>query len=424
VEREKRDAVGDTEHGLDELEGWRAAGEEGCLELAFAELGCGDGVCDDASADAHLYFAVGREGEGADGDAEGGVSVGREQTDAAGADGARGGFELAQDLHGAEFGSAGDGAAGEEGAEDVVGAQVGAELAGDGGGHLQERGVALDGEGVCGADGAHAAETAEVVAEKVENHDVLGAVLGVEVEGVGERFVFGGVEAAGHGSLHGAGGDAVGFDAEEEFGGEREDVAAGEVEQRGVGDGLRAEEMVVQRGGRGGGAGSGVEREVGLVGVSGGDEGLDAADESGVGGFVEAEGEIGDGGFGFGRGGRESGRRRGEEAAGGVVEDVRGVVDAEPADGVGRAGKIEVGEVFEVVAALVVEVSGGVVAAGEGGIQCGEERGEFVERVRGVGGDGREAEVAAMIIGVEAGGLEENGVGSCGGERTEAGGER
>ena len=69
-------------------------------------------------------------------------------------------------------------------------------------------------------------DAAQVVAEEVDDHDVLGAIFFVVLEREGSGGVFGGVEAAGHGALHGAGGDFVGawvsFDAEEEFGAEKE----------------------------------------------------------------------------------------------------------------------------------------------------------------------------------------------------------
>ena len=116
---------------------------------------------------------------------------------------------MREQLHSADFGSAGDGAAGKEGAEDVLEADFGAELAGDGGGHLPEGGVALDGEEVVDLDGTEGTEAAEIVAEQVDDHYVFGAVFGVVAEPVGEGAVFGGGAAAGGGAFHGAGGDAA-----------------------------------------------------------------------------------------------------------------------------------------------------------------------------------------------------------------------
>ena len=92
------------------------------------------------------------EDEGADGYAEGGAAVGGDEADGAGVDAAGMGFELADDLHGADLGGSCDGAAGEQGGEDVVEGGAGAEGGGDGGGHLEEGLVALDGEEVVDVD--------------------------------------------------------------------------------------------------------------------------------------------------------------------------------------------------------------------------------------------------------------------------------
>jgi hypothetical protein len=68
---------------------------------------------------------------GANGDVEDGLLRGKE-TDAAGVDAAWRGLDLGEQLHGADFGCAGDGAAGEKSAKDLLEADVGAELATDG----------------------------------------------------------------------------------------------------------------------------------------------------------------------------------------------------------------------------------------------------------------------------------------------------
>ena len=80
----------------------------------------GNGVGDDACAGLHVALAVDGE-HGADGDAGVEVSgeVGVEDCAAIGA--AAGGFELLDDLHGANFGSATERAGGEAGAEGVDG---------------------------------------------------------------------------------------------------------------------------------------------------------------------------------------------------------------------------------------------------------------------------------------------------------------
>ena len=181
VEREARIVLVE-EDGFDELEGLVGAGEERGFEEGFAVLVCGDGVGDDAAAYSHVGFAV-LEDQGADGYAEGCAAVGGDETDGAGVDAAGMGFEVADDLHGADLGGSGDRAAGEHGGEDVVEGCAGAEGGGDGGGHLEEGLVALDGEEIVDVDGAREGDAAEVVAEEVDDHYVLGAILFVVLEG-------------------------------------------------------------------------------------------------------------------------------------------------------------------------------------------------------------------------------------------------
>ena len=184
------------------------AGEEGGFEEALAVFGGGVGVGYDASAYSHGGVAV-VEGEGADGYVECGGAIGGDVADGSGVDAAWVLFEVADDLHGADLGGSGDGAAGEEGAEDFVEGEVGADCAGDGGGHLEQGLVALDGEEVFDVDAAHGADAAQVVAQEVDDHDVLAAVFFVVLEGECGECVRLEVVAAGHGALHGACGDFV-----------------------------------------------------------------------------------------------------------------------------------------------------------------------------------------------------------------------
>jgi len=101
------------------------------LVEAFLVFGFGYGVCDDACAGLDAGVAVLCD-EGADGDA--GVEVAGEVgvEDRAAVDAATGRFELFDDLHGTDFGSAGEGSGGEAGAHGVYGGEFGLELTGDG----------------------------------------------------------------------------------------------------------------------------------------------------------------------------------------------------------------------------------------------------------------------------------------------------
>src|SRR5579863_1089306 len=130
------------------------------------------------------------EFESANGDVEYGP-LSREVADGAGVDAARFFFQLREQLHGAYFGRAGDGAAGEERAEDVAVAYVGTQGAGDGGSHLPQGWVAFDCEKVLDLHAAECAETAEIVAEQVDDHDIFAAVLGIVAQALGDLRVLG-----------------------------------------------------------------------------------------------------------------------------------------------------------------------------------------------------------------------------------------
>ncbi len=78
-------------------------------------------------------------------------------------------------------------------------------------------------------DAAHGADAAEVVAQEVDDHDVLAAIFFVLLEGECGEGVGIKIVAAGHCALHGASGDFVVVEGEEKLGREREDVLAGDV---------------------------------------------------------------------------------------------------------------------------------------------------------------------------------------------------
>ena len=139
------------------------------------------GIGDDAAADAHLARAAG-EHHGADRHVELGVAGRRDMADGAGIDAARTRLELADDLHGAHLGRAGDRAAGEQGAEHVLEPHVGPELGLDAGSHLMHRAVGLDREQVGDLDRADLRHAAEIVAQQIDDHQVLGALLLVHGE--------------------------------------------------------------------------------------------------------------------------------------------------------------------------------------------------------------------------------------------------
>src|SRR5205085_9206936 len=88
--------------------------------LVFA---LGSGVVHPAAAGLHVGFAIFDEG-GADGDAAIKVSIEGKIADAAAVRAAGGLFELGDDLHGADFGRATEGAGGEGGPHQGVGGRI------------------------------------------------------------------------------------------------------------------------------------------------------------------------------------------------------------------------------------------------------------------------------------------------------------
>ena len=130
---------------------------------------------------------------------------------------------------------------------------IGSQFAGHSRRHLHECRIALHGKQVFCAHAAVVAETAEVVAQQVDDHHVLAAVLGVAAEPLRNISIFARRSAARGGSLHGASGDAardcIVFQAEEQFRRKGLDAAVllG-MEESAVGDRLAAAQALVKCG--------------------------------------------------------------------------------------------------------------------------------------------------------------------------------
>ena len=101
------------------------------------------------------------------------------------------GLDLVDDLHGPDLRGAGDRAGGQPGAEGVEGRLLGAEPAGDVRGDVHHVRVALDLHDVGELDGAVVGDPADVVAAQVHEHDVLGALLGIGQQLLGQGTVLG-----------------------------------------------------------------------------------------------------------------------------------------------------------------------------------------------------------------------------------------
>src|SRR4029077_3460827 len=113
-----------------------------------------------------------------------------------GVDAAARGFEFVDDLHGADFGRAGDGSGRETGGESVEAIDVGAQPPVQAGDQVHDMRIALDKFEALDLHGAVFADAAEVIAAEVHQHDVFGKLLGIGGEVGGQTLVLGFVSAA------------------------------------------------------------------------------------------------------------------------------------------------------------------------------------------------------------------------------------
>ena len=192
----------------------------------------------------------------------------------------RGGLEVGDHRHRPDPGCPGHRAAGEQGGQHVDQAEAGAEPSGDGGDQLPQRGQLHQLEQCRHRHRPGEADPAQVIAEQVDDHEVLGALLGL-------AQLAGGVERGG--ALHGLGEQgAVGAQLEEQLRRDAGDPRFGQ--EDGVATGLRGVQPVrqlPQRRVRPRGQPSG---QVGLVAVPGGDVALDGGHRGGRAGAPEPSG--------------------------------------------------------------------------------------------------------------------------------------
>ena len=156
---------------------------------------------------------------------------------------------------------------GKSAASTSTGPSPSSSVGGDGRGHLQQRRIGLDREQRRHLDAAGAGDAGEIVAQQIDDHQILGALLGIGGEG-------GGIGVGRRGALHRPRGEAARLEREEQFRREAEQpVGAGEDD--GAMAGARAlAQRRVERERMARGRDRGGEGEVGLVDVAGLDMGL------------------------------------------------------------------------------------------------------------------------------------------------------
>src|SRR6516165_9994635 len=147
------------------------------LELRF-------GIGDDPSTRLNIHLAV-LEERRAQSDAGVHLLSGRKISDATGVEGTLFFFYFVDDLHRAHFRSAGDGPGRETGRQRFKRPAILAQSSLDIRHDVHDLAVALNEELVGHFDGAYLGNPADVVAAEIEQHEVLGALLGI-----GEEFGF------------------------------------------------------------------------------------------------------------------------------------------------------------------------------------------------------------------------------------------
>src|SRR5206468_3576980 len=116
-----------------------------------------------------------------------GIKIAREieVQNAAGINSAARALQLLDDFHGANFWRAGNGAGWKTSHQGVKTIHVFSQAAAEAGNQMHHMGVALDGEQLFGLHRAVIADAPEIVASKIDEHDVLGALLFA-----GQHFLF------------------------------------------------------------------------------------------------------------------------------------------------------------------------------------------------------------------------------------------
>src|SRR3546814_108197 len=148
------------------------------LGAGFVEFVPRLGVGDDAGAGAEAKLRT-LDLRAADQDVQVQVAVAVQPAHRAGVGAAADALQFGDDLHAAHLGAAGDGAAGEHGADHAAGRGVGAQAPAHVADDVVHVRVAFHAHQFVDLDAAGHAYAAQVVALQVDQHHVLGALLGV-----------------------------------------------------------------------------------------------------------------------------------------------------------------------------------------------------------------------------------------------------
>ena len=334
-------------HGLEQLEAGVEPGQEAGLQRALLEFLGGAAVDRDAGADAETPppgagVAAGQR-QRADRHRQAEVTTGTpgrrgvEPADGAGVEAPRGVFEGSDDLHRAVLRCTGDRSARKQRPHQIREAGAGRQPGVDGRGHLEHGLVGLDREQGRYRHAAGLGDAAEVVAQQVDDHQVLSAVLGIFRQHPGDFAVTLGDPRARRRALHRPRRQPAIVMLEEQLRRTRQHVAR-PLARRQRDEGAEAHRLA--------GAQAAVERHRGteggkveavgvidLIGLTGGDRGVDLRDRLFEGGAIHARHQV-----------EGTGRRRPAARLAFHVVAVRRLAMGQPGR---RSGLVEPREVFE-----------------------------------------------------------------------------
>ncbi|EWS58085.1 hypothetical protein Y694_04010 [Methylibium sp. T29-B] len=295
--------------GLEDREARIEAGQETPLQLAFPVFVLGLAVQHDAGTDAQPARAqtVGRgraQGQRADRHRQAEVAAGPvrrcgrqvDPADGATVQAAWRAFQPGDQLHRVVLGGAGDRAAGKHGAQHRRQVGAGCQLGTDRRGHLEHGGMRLHLEQLRHLHRAGAGDATEVVAQQVDDHQVLGAVLGVQAQQPGGLAVAFEHRTARRRALHRLGDEPALRMADEQLRRARQhvcDAARGHLvgrqrDEGAIGHRLARTQPAVERDRRAVGLEVQPVGVVDLVGLAGADGLVDVADRGVEGGAVHA----------------------------------------------------------------------------------------------------------------------------------------
>ena len=203
------------------------AAHRGRLVLGLLELPLGHAPGDDPGAGVDVGPAV-LEDRAPDRDRRVEVAVVAEVADGAAVEAPPLPFRGGDELHRPDLRGAGEGAGREDGPERVEGVEVRPEPPLDVAHEMEDVAVLLDLHVLADRHRAGPRHPPEVVAPEVDEHDVLGPLLGIALELLGEDRVLLGVGAAGSRAGDRVGRQLVAVELDEELGARADDLEAGD----------------------------------------------------------------------------------------------------------------------------------------------------------------------------------------------------